>query len=77
MKLLFDKNLSPKLPNRLKDVFPHSLHVRDIGMKATIDSREFPPIHPGEVLLEDFLKPMNLSQYFVARSLLSATPSHQ
>ena len=31
--------------------------------------RDFLPIHPGEILLEDFLKPMNISQYFVARSL--------
>ncbi|WP_230966126.1 DUF5615 family PIN-like protein, partial [Nostoc sp. NZL] len=37
MKLLFDENLSPKLPTRLSDLFPDSLHVRDIGMKATID----------------------------------------
>ena len=37
MKLLFDENLSPKLPTRLSDIFPNSLHVRDVGMKATID----------------------------------------
>lgn len=37
MKLLFDENLSPKLPNRLSDLFPDSLHVRDVGMKATTD----------------------------------------
>jgi predicted nuclease of predicted toxin-antitoxin system len=37
MKLLFDENLSPKLPNRLSDLFPNSLPVRDVGMKATID----------------------------------------
>jgi predicted nuclease of predicted toxin-antitoxin system len=37
MKLLFDENLSPNLPNRLSDLFPNSLHVRDIGMKATND----------------------------------------
>jgi predicted nuclease of predicted toxin-antitoxin system len=37
MKLLFDENLSPKLPSRLNDLFPNSLHVRDMGMKATID----------------------------------------
>jgi len=37
MKLLFDENLSPKLPNRLRDLFPNLLHVRDVGMKATID----------------------------------------
>jgi len=37
MKLLFDENLSPKLPKRLGDLFPNSLHVRDVGMKATSD----------------------------------------
>ena len=37
MKLLFDENLSPKLPLLLQDLFPNSLHVRDVGMKSTID----------------------------------------
>ncbi len=37
MKLLFDENFSPKLPSHLSDLFPNSLHVRDVGMKATID----------------------------------------
>ncbi len=32
-------------------------------------NRDFPPIHPGEILLEDFLKPMALSQYSLAQSL--------
>lgn len=27
------------------------------------------PIHPGEVLLEDFLAPMNLSQYRLAKDI--------
>ena len=27
------------------------------------------PVHPGEILLEDFLKPMGLSQYRLARAL--------
>lgn len=31
--------------------------------------RDFPPIHPGEILLEDFLKPMELSQYAVAQAI--------
>lgn len=31
--------------------------------------RDFPPIHPGEILLEDFLKPMKLSQYAVAQGI--------
>jgi predicted nuclease of predicted toxin-antitoxin system len=38
MRLLFDENLSPTLPSRLSDLFPASLHVRDVGMKATTDS---------------------------------------
>ena len=28
-----------------------------------------PPVHPGEVLLEEFLKPMGLSQYRLARDI--------
>ena len=31
--------------------------------------RDFPPIHPGEVLLEDLLKPMQLSQYHLAQAI--------
>jgi addiction module HigA family antidote len=31
--------------------------------------RDFPPIHPGEILLEEFLKPMNISQYRLARDI--------
>ncbi len=27
------------------------------------------PIHPGEILLEDFLKPMGLSQYRLAKDI--------
>ncbi len=37
MKLLFDENLSPTLPRRIADLFPNSVHVRDVGMKATDD----------------------------------------
>lgn len=38
--------------------------------KVTVmNNRDFPPIHPGEILLEDFLKPMNLSQYAVAQGI--------
>ena len=31
--------------------------------------RDFPPIHPGEILLENFLKPMQISQYRVAQAI--------
>ena len=28
-----------------------------------------PPVHPGEVLLEDFMRPLGLSQYQVAKGI--------
>ena len=37
MKLLFDENLSHKLVRRLADLFPDSIHVRDVGLKAADD----------------------------------------
>jgi antitoxin HigA-1 len=30
---------------------------------------DFPPAHPGEVLREDFLRPLAMSQYALARAL--------
>jgi len=30
---------------------------------------KLPPIHPGEVLLEDFMKPLGLSQYRLAKDI--------
>lgn len=38
MKLLFDENLSHKLVGLLADLFPGSVHVRDIGLKAADDT---------------------------------------
>ncbi|HEY5346422.1 MAG TPA: DUF5615 family PIN-like protein [Verrucomicrobiae bacterium] len=37
MKLLFDENLSPKLPGLLAAKFPDSQHVRDLGLKGRTD----------------------------------------
>ena len=31
--------------------------------------KHLPPVHPGEVLLEEFLEPLGLSQYRVAKDL--------
>ena len=31
--------------------------------------RKLAPVHPGEVLLEEFLKPMGISQYHVAKDI--------
>ncbi|HUU36677.1 MAG TPA: HigA family addiction module antitoxin [Candidatus Desulfaltia sp.] len=32
-------------------------------------AQKFPPIHPGEILLEEFLIPMGISQYRLAKEL--------
>ena len=34
-----------------------------------MSGRDFPPVHPGEILLEEFLKPMSISQYRLAESI--------
>ena len=31
--------------------------------------RKLPPIHPGEILLEEFLRPMSISQYRLAKDI--------
>jgi addiction module HigA family antidote len=30
---------------------------------------KLPPVHPGEILLEDFMKPLGLSRYRVAKDI--------
>ena len=37
MKILFDQNLSFKLINALKDLYPGSVHVRDVGLAVADD----------------------------------------
>ena len=31
--------------------------------------KHFPPIHPGEILLDEFLEPMGISQYLLAKDI--------
>ena len=31
--------------------------------------KQIPPIHPGEILLEEFLKPLDISQYRLAKDI--------
>lgn len=38
-------------------------------MKENMMDKNLSPIHPGEVLLEDFMKPLGLTQYRLAREL--------
>lgn len=37
MKLLFDQNLSWRLPTHLADIFPESSHVREVDLKESED----------------------------------------
>ncbi|MCA9940158.1 MAG: HigA family addiction module antidote protein [Anaerolineales bacterium] len=34
-----------------------------------MSEERIPPVHPGEVLLEDFLKPLGISQYRLAKEM--------
>ena len=51
MKLLFDHNLSHKLVGRLADVFPGSVHVRDLGLHRADDAQvwEYPRINASVI----------------------------
>ena len=37
MKLLFDQNLSPRLPSLLADIYPDSVHVREVALRDADD----------------------------------------
>ena len=32
-------------------------------------NKQLPPIHPGEILMEEFLEPMGISQYRLAKDI--------
>ncbi len=38
MKLLFDQNVSPWLCRMLSDLFPNSVHVREVGLREADDT---------------------------------------
>jgi antitoxin HigA-1 len=38
-------------------------------MRENIMDKSLSPIHPGEVLLEDFMKPLSLTQYRLAHDI--------
>ena len=39
MKLLFDQNLSPVLVTKLRDLFPGSKHVQNVGLGSAFDEQ--------------------------------------
>ena len=40
-------------------------------------TNKLPPIHPGEILREEFMKPLGLSQNALARALEDPAAPHQ
>jgi addiction module HigA family antidote len=38
-----------------------------------MNAKKLPPVHPGEILLHDFMEPLGLSRYALARAV-GATP---
>ena len=42
------------------------------NLRTSVTARQpakLPPIHPGEILMEEFLRPLNLSQYRLAKAI--------
>ncbi len=37
--------------------------------EGTMREERMPPVHPGEILLEEFMKPLGLSQYRLAKAM--------
>ena len=51
-----------------------SIRIEDLGQVdfsdvADLSAGRLPRIHPGEILLEEFLKPMGISQYALAKAI--------
>jgi len=68
MKLLFDENLSPKLPRILSLDFPESIHVRDCGLKG------FPDEDVWEYARNNGFAIVSKDSDFYQRSLLYGHP---
>lgn len=39
MRLLLDQNISPRLINQLKDIYPNSVHVQTVGLDSASDEK--------------------------------------
>lgn len=45
------------------------LHLIDFSDVVDPDAPRIPPTHPGDILNEDYLKPLGLSQYALAKAI--------
>lgn len=68
MKLLFDQNLSYRLPRLLADIYSDSIHVREVGLREADDQViwEYAKLHGFAVVSKD--------SDFQQRSLLYGSP---
>ena len=68
MKFLFDQNLSPRLPRLLADIYPASVHVREVNMRDATDTTiwEFAKTNGFDIVSKD--------SDFQSRSLLYGSP---
>ena len=59
MKLLFDQNLSPRLPRLLADIYADSVHVREVGLRDAGDNViwEYAKSHGFAIVSEGFRLP--------------------
>lgn len=55
MRLLFDQNVSPRLCSALSDIFPDSIHVRDVGLREADDATiwDYAVRHGFAIVTED------------------------
>jgi predicted nuclease of predicted toxin-antitoxin system len=68
MKLLFDQNLSPRLPRLLADIYAESIHVREVGLREADDFAiwQYAKVQGYAIVSKD--------SDFQQRSLLHGTP---
>jgi predicted nuclease of predicted toxin-antitoxin system len=68
MKLLFDQNLSHRLPGRLADIYPESIQVREVGLRDADDLAiwQYAKAHGYAIVSKD--------SDFQQRSLLHGAP---
>lgn len=68
MKLLFDQNLSPRLPRLLADIYAESVHVREVDLRDADDLAiwEYAKVEGYAIVSKD--------SDFQQRSLLHGSP---
>jgi predicted nuclease of predicted toxin-antitoxin system len=68
MKLLFDENLSPKLPRLVAGTFPESRHVRDLGLTGHTDEEIWEYARTNDFII------VSKDKDFYQRALFYGTP---